>query len=86
MFFDLKRTRLGKPFTWRNLTIAERLEIQPPDVAVGYRVQCGRGQWLFYRSLAERDNRTVLGQNTVVEFLAARFEKSGDIEELVEVQ
>jgi hypothetical protein len=84
VFIDLKPGRSTKSCTWRQLTIAESLQIQPPDVAVGYRVQCGRKQWLFYRSQAARGNRTVLGQNTSAEFLAARFlAPSGEIEELI---
>jgi hypothetical protein len=87
VFIDLKPGRSSKPCTWRQLTVAEALQIQPPDVAVGYRVQCGRKQWLFYRSLAERGNRTVLGQNTSAEFLAARFlAPAGDVEELILVE
>ena len=87
LFIDLKPGRLAKPCTWRQLTVAESLKIQPPDVAVGYRVQCGRKQWLIYRSQGPRGNRTLLGQNTSNEFLAARFlAPSGGIEELIEVQ
>ncbi|MCA9249195.1 MAG: hypothetical protein KDA42_18865 [Planctomycetales bacterium] len=86
LFVDLKRSRAKRPFTWRQLTVAEKLEIQPAHVAVGYRVQCAEDQWLFYRSLAPRANRTVLGQNTTVDFLAARFDTTGDIEELVEIE
>jgi hypothetical protein len=67
--------------------VAEALQIQPPDVAVGYRVQCGKKQWLIYRSQAARGNRTVLGQNTSSEFLAARFlSPSGDVEQLIMVE
>jgi hypothetical protein len=87
VFIDLKPGRSARPCTWRQLTIAEALQIQPPDVAVGYRVQCGRKQWLFYRSQGERGNRTVMGQNTSAEFLAARFlAPAGDVEELILVE
>lgn len=87
VFIDLKPGRSAKPCTWRQLTVAEALQIQPPDVAVGYRVQCGRKQWLFYRSQAERGNRTVMGQNTAAEFLAARFlAPAGEVEELILVE
>lgn len=41
LFFDLSQRRLPENRTWRQLTIAEQLEIQPADVAVGYRVQLG---------------------------------------------
>ncbi len=55
--------------------------------AVGYRAQCGRDQWLIYRSLAPKANRTLLGQNTSSEFLVARFlAPEGEIDELVEIE
>jgi hypothetical protein len=87
LFIDLKKGRAAKPCTWRQLTVAESLAIQPADVAVAYRIQCGQRQWLFYRSQAPRANRTVLGQNTSSEFFAARFvAKTGGVEDLVEIQ
>ena len=86
LFFDLSQRRLCDSRTWRQLTVAERLEIQAAEVAVGYRVQVGRAQWLFYRSLAQKANRTVLGQNLASEFLAARFSRDGTVEELIEIE
>jgi hypothetical protein len=86
LFIDLDPRRMKKERTWRQLTVAGHLEIQPAEVAVGYRVQCGREQWLFYRSLAEPANRSVLGQNLISEFLAARFDTNGDVEELIEIE
>jgi hypothetical protein len=85
LFFDLSQRRFRKPRTWRRLTVAERLVIQPSDVAVGYRVQVGAEQWLFYRSLAPSANRTVLGQNYANEFIAGRFTAKGIAEELVSI-
>jgi hypothetical protein len=87
LFLDLKSSRAGKPCTWRQLTIAELLVIQPPDVAVAYRVQCGKKQWVIYRSQARPGNRTFLGQNTAHEFYAARFlAPDGAVEELIQVE
>lgn len=87
LFIDLTRSRVKKPCTWRQLTVAESLQIVPHDVAVGYRVQCAKQQWLFYRSLGKPANRTVLGQNLSTEFLAARFlAPEGKIKELVEIE
>lgn len=86
LFVDLSSRRLSRPATWRQLTVGENRVIQPSDVAVGYRVQIGREQWLFYRSLAECGNRTLLGQNLVSEFLAARFGRSGVAEALMEIE
>jgi hypothetical protein len=86
LLIDLKARRFGKPLTWRQLTVAESLEIQPPDSAVGYRVMIGKEQWLIYRSLSPRANRTLLGHNLSSEFLLARFLKNGEVETLIEVE
>jgi hypothetical protein len=87
LLLDLRPERSLAQLTWRQLTVAQSLEIQPRDVAVGYRAQCGMDQWLFYRSLARRANRTVLGQNTSSEFFAGRFlAPSGEVEQLVEIE
>ena len=87
LLIDLKKSRTAKPCTWRQLTVAQSLEIQPHDVAVGYRAQCGKQQWLYYRSLAEQANRTVLGQNLSLECLVARFlAPEGEIDELLEIE
>lgn len=86
LFIDLSPRRFSLPVTWRQLTVAEDRVIVPRDVAGGYRVQIGRSQWLFYRSLAECGNRTLLGQNLVSEFLAARFGRDGIAETLMEIE
>ena len=86
LFIDLKPSRTRQQFTWRRLTIAEELELQPVDVAAGYRVQVGKRQWLFYRSLAPSAPRTLLGQHLNCELLAARFDQDGDLEELIEIE
>jgi len=86
LLVDLDPRRWNRPRTWRHLTVAASMEIQPADVAVGYRVQIGRRQWLIYRSLAEIANRTLLGHNLSSETLFARFHRSGDVEQLIEVE
>ncbi len=86
LFIDLSPRRFSRPVTWRQLTVAENRAIEPADVAVGYRAQVGREQWLFYRSLGPCGNRTLLGQNLVSEFLAARFGRSGIAEPLMEIE
>ncbi len=86
LFCDLNPRRFKKPLTWRHLTVAEHLEISAADEAVGYRVQIGKHQWLFYRSLGPAGNRTVLGQNFSAEFVAARFPASGEAEKLIEIE
>ncbi|MBW3596242.1 MAG: hypothetical protein KY475_03090 [Planctomycetes bacterium] len=85
LFFDLTKRRFKKDRTWRRLTVAETLQICRPDAAVGYRVQAGKEQWMFYRSLAPAANRTLLGQNFSSEFVAARFNPNGYAEELISI-
>ncbi len=85
LFFDLEVKRMHKPFTWRHLTVAESLEIQPEDRALGWRVRVGDEQWLIYRSISNSGNRTVLGHNSSSEFLIARFDETGEVEPLVEI-
>lgn len=86
LFVDLNPRRMTRPMTWRQLTVAESLVIQPPDVAVGYRVRSGDDQWLFYRSLAKKSNRTLLGHNLSTEMLIARFGQDGEVDSLVEIE
>lgn len=85
LFFDLEAKRMHKPFTWRHLTVAESLKIQPEDRALGWRVRIGDDQWLIYRSISNSGNRTVLGHNLSSEFLIARFDEQGEVETLVEI-
>jgi hypothetical protein len=86
LLVDLKPRRFAQRLTWRQLTVAENLAVQAPDVAVGYRVLVGRDQWLIYRALARKGNRTLLGHNLSTEFLAARFLRGGHVEPLVEIE
>ncbi len=86
MFIDLDPKRLYQPGTWRQLTVAELRQIVTADIAVGYRMQVRKQQWLVYRSLAKRGNRTLLGQNLVSEVLVSRFLPSGEYEPLVEIE
>jgi hypothetical protein len=84
--FDLRPRRMTRPFTWRQLTIAEDLDVQPNDVAVAYRLRLGKDQWLIYRALASKGNRTVLGHNLTSEMLLAQFDRSGEVDPLVEIE
>jgi hypothetical protein len=86
LFFDLAPRRMTRRLTWRQLTIAESLQIQPPEVAAGYRVVVGKDQWLIYRSLGERANRTLLGHNLSTEMLIGRFDRHGEVEMLMEIE
>ena len=86
MFIDLDAHRFRRQYTWRPLTVAENLRALPPDVAVGYRVLVGPRQWLIYRSLAARANRSVLGHNLATEMVVARFERKGQVEPIMEIE
>jgi len=86
LFFDLDRRRFGKPLTWRQLTVAESLAVQPADVAVGYRVSTDGKHWLIYRSLTPSRNRTLLGHNLSSETLVARFTRKGEVTSLIEIE
>jgi hypothetical protein len=86
LFIDLKPKRAAKERTWRQLTVAEWMEVLPRDAAVGFRAQSGRRQWLIYRSLGPSGNRTVLGHNVAGEFCAGRFRNSGKFKEWLEIE
>lgn len=86
LLFDLKRGRSAKERTWRQLTVAEALEVVPRDAAIGFRAQSCDDQWLVYRSLGKAGNRTVLGQNISTEFCAGRFRKNGLMKEWIEIE
>lgn len=86
LFVDLDPARCRRAVTWRRLTVAEHLHIVPRDVAVAYRVQVGREQWLFYRSLAPRGNRTFLGQNYSSEFVCTRFRADGTAKDILAIE
>ncbi len=85
MFIDLDPSRSRRPLTWRQLTVAERLQVQSPSQAVAFRIQMADDQWLFYRSLGPAANRTFLGENLSNEFLAARFDQDGDADDLIRI-
>lgn len=86
LWFDFDRRRSARPFTWRQLTVAENLSVVPRDVAVGYRVQVGASQWLAYRSLGPKGNRTLLAHNLSTEMMVGRFSREGEVEQLVEIE
>jgi hypothetical protein len=86
LFLDLSPRRSKRPRTWRQLTVAEKLEIVPADVAVAYRVQVGKKQFVFYRSLGEAQNRTFFGQNVNTELFLGRLEKDRSMTELLQVE
>ncbi|MEX0678445.1 MAG: hypothetical protein WD063_15300 [Pirellulales bacterium] len=86
LFIDFDSRRLVRQATWRQLTVGEDRQVVSRDVAVGYRVQIGKSQWLVYRSLAEPGVRTVLGKNLMHEFLLGRFGSNGKVKTIVEIE
>jgi hypothetical protein len=86
LLIDLDPSRTRQPLTWRRLTVAENLQIVRRDEAVGFRAQLGEQNWLIYRTLAPRGNRTVLGQNYACDFVFARLLRTGTTEVIIEVQ
>jgi hypothetical protein len=90
LWIDLSGKRVRRqdrdPLTWRQLTIGEQRQILPRDEAVGYRVQCGKRQWIAYRSLSAPANRTLLGVNLSTDFFVGRFSSHGETESIVEVE
>ena len=85
MFFDLdpRRSRLKR--TWRSLTVGESLNIVRPEIAAAFRVQVDEDQFVFYRALRSIGNRTFMGRNFSGDFYAAKFFRSGEVEDLVEI-
>ena len=86
LFFDLDAERLGKRYTWRQLSVGENLRRVPEDEAVGYRIQLGEDQFLLYRSLTPIANRTVLGHNLMDDFCFARFDPETGVDPLIAVE
>lgn len=86
LFFDLDSDRLGKRYTWRQLSVGENLHRVRNDQAVGYRIQLGLEQFLLYRSLTSQANRTVLGHNLIDDFCFARFAPETGVEPLIAVE
>lgn len=87
VLISVKPAHSDRPLTWRQLTVAENLEIVPASVAAAYRIQIGSEQWIIYRTLAEATRRTALGMHTIYDFYAGRFDgETGDVDTLVEVE
>jgi len=86
IFIDLDPQRLGAALTWRQLRVGEKLQNVPPHRAVGFRVQVGDAQWLFFRSLAECCNRSVLGLNLNSETYAGIFGPNGNTTAILDVE
>lgn len=86
LWLDCDARRIGRPLTWRQLTVADTRIILPRHQAAGFRVQSGLDQWLVYRALDAARNRTLLGCNVSCEFLVGRVRKTGEIARTLEIQ
>jgi len=86
LLFDLNADRLSKRYTWRQLAVGENLQRVQEDQAVGYRIQLGQDQFLLYRSLTARANRTVLGHNLMDDFCFARFDPETGVDPLIAIE
>ena len=86
LWIDFSASRFEKQRTWRQLTVAELLKTVTSDVAVAYRVQAAKEQWVVYRSLDKPGNRTFLGHNLSSEALVGKFLKDGTVEEYFEIE
>ncbi|MGL6226189.1 MAG: hypothetical protein ACRC10_06135 [Thermoguttaceae bacterium] len=87
LLFDLSGSRIRQAYTWRRLTVGEKLQVVSPQQAVGFRIQLCKDQFLLYRSLTEQpSNRTVLGHNLVSDLLFGRFLKEGGVETILDVE
>ena len=86
LWLDCDADRIGKPLTWRQLTVADTRVNLPSWQAAGFRVQAGQEQWLLYRSLDAPRNRTLLGCNVSCEFLVGRIRPCGSVKRVLEIQ
>lgn len=86
LWLDCDADRIGRPLTWRQLTVADTRVNLPAWQAAGFRVQVGREQWLLYRSLDAPRNRTLLGCNVSCDFLVGRIRPRGAVKRVLEIQ
>ena len=85
LWIDLSPARTRQPLTWRRLAVGESLHTSArPGGRLSRAVR--PANWLVYRSLAPRGNRTVLGQNFSSEFVCCRMLKTGKIGGIIEIQ
>jgi hypothetical protein len=86
LWLDLDPDRIGRPLTWRQLTVADTRINLPPWQATGFRVQAGLEQWLVYRALDQARNRSLLGCNLSNEFFLGRIKPDGTVKRVLEIQ
>ena len=86
LWLDCEPVRIGRPLTWRQLTVADTRRNLPRHQAAGFRVQVGLEQWLLYRALDQPRNRTVLGCNLSCEFLLGGIRPDGTVKRTLEIE
>jgi hypothetical protein len=85
LVFDLCCKRSRQKRTWRQLTVAESGKPVSRDTAAAFRFQIGKEQWLSYRALGSKGMRSFFGEHFSGEFLFARFNRKGDLKELLRI-
>ncbi|WP_145390736.1 hypothetical protein [Stieleria neptunia] len=87
LWVDVSRDRFSMKRTWRQLTVAEQLDLIPSRLAAAYRIQMGKSQWILYRSMAPSGPRTFMGKQMIADFYCARFDaKEESYEDLITVE
>lgn len=87
MLISLCNSHAKQAFTWRQLTVADELRIVAADEAQAFRVQIGRDQWFFYRTLDKAVRRSALGMHLMSDFYSGRFDyETGELDEIIEVE
>ncbi|MDO4559264.1 MAG: hypothetical protein Q4C47_09890, partial [Planctomycetia bacterium] len=77
---------MTETFLGQRLTVGEDLKRVTEENAIGFRIQLGTRQWLLYRALRDRGNRSLLGHHLKSEFLLAEFSAKRGVEPLVEIE
>ena len=84
LLFSWDPDRQRRKPLWRTLTITERSQVCPPEVAVAYRVSWGRGESLVvFRSLKAGGPRVFLGYQTKASFFVGLFDDQGEVRPIV---
>ncbi len=87
LVFDWERRRFAAFVDWQALTVTEENRILTSHSAVGYRLRIGNQQLVIYRSLNKGEvPRSVLGLHTASETVIGRFEPTGDITPILQVE
>ena len=86
VWFDLDPRRCIQPRTWRQLTVAKDLTVQPGDRAVAYRVRSGDEQWLLYRRVDPAMNcYSALGRHFNCELFFGKLDPNHTLRELAKI-